>query len=62
TCAVEIAHEHVRAGIDSLSSHEVYLASLPDHAKPEDIIGDAARAGGEALGTEYAIAFRSFAL
>ncbi|MDY5784701.1 PIG-L family deacetylase, partial [Corynebacterium sp.] len=47
TCAVEIAHEHVRAGIDSLSSHEVYLASLPDHAKPEDIIGDAARAGGE---------------
>lgn len=57
THAVELAPEHVDAGISSLRCHATYLAALDGHADPDPFIRNAARGNGELLGVEYAAAF-----
>lgn len=60
--AVEVAQRHVDKGAASLDAHEVYFAALPDHPSGEEIVGQAAKDGGEALGVPLAIPFKSFTL
>ena len=49
-------------GAASLDAHEAYFAALPDHPSGDEIVGQAAKDGGEALGVPLAIAFASFPL
>lgn len=57
THAVEIAEQHLEAGIASLRCHELYLAALDHHDDPDPFLRGAARNNGEAFGVEYATAF-----
>ncbi|WP_342318657.1 PIG-L deacetylase family protein [Corynebacterium mayonis] len=59
---VIIERKHVDQGIASLESHKLYLEALPDHPSGEDLVGGNARAGGEAMGTDYAIMFKGYDL
>ncbi|WP_040159423.1 PIG-L deacetylase family protein [Nigerium massiliense] len=58
THGVEVGTDDERAGIESLSSHRVYLEALPDHPKPDDFIPMLLAGGGRALGVQRAVAFR----
>ncbi|WP_257802406.1 MULTISPECIES: PIG-L deacetylase family protein [Corynebacterium] len=60
--AVEVEQRHVDKGAASLDAHEAYFAALPDHPSGDEIVGQAAKDGGEALGVPLAIVFASFPL
>lgn len=57
---VDVAGEPLEKGIASLEAHEQYLAALPDHPAPRDMLTQVATATGESAGTERAIAFRAY--
>jgi hypothetical protein len=56
---VEVTGEPLRRGIASLEAHAAYLAALPDHPAPKDIIPKFTAMGGRAMGVEHAVLFRA---
>lgn len=60
--AVAISERSVRRAVASLSAHRAYLADLPWHDAPEDLIpGVLAQAGSQA-GSPFAVAFQAHRL
>ena len=62
THGVAVDQAAVDASVQSLQSHEAYLADLPNHPDPAVFIPDVLRAGGRSMGEEYAVTFRVFDL
>ncbi|MDF1489664.1 PIG-L deacetylase family protein [Tessaracoccus caeni] len=54
---VEVDEEAERRAVASLNAHEAYLADLPWHPKPDDMIPDILKGNGELAGVERAITF-----
>ncbi|WP_018157632.1 PIG-L deacetylase family protein [Demetria terragena] len=48
----------VDAAVASLRCHEAYLQHVTGHPEPEEFIPQILTQGGEAMGTDYAVAFR----
>jgi len=59
THAIELSAESVEKGVDSLAAHEGYLAALPDHPAPREIVEGVTRGGGEAAGVPFALGVRA---
>ena len=59
THGVEVTGEPLRRGVASLEAHAAYLAALPDHPAPGDIIPKFTAMSGEAMGVEHAVLFRA---
>lgn len=62
THGVEVSGEPLERGIASLEAHTAYLADLPDHPAPRELITGFATAQGEALGVPHAVLFRAHKL
>ena len=60
--AVVVEQRHVEKGAQSLDAHKAYFQALPEHPSGAEIVGGAAKQGGEALGVPLAIAFKAFDL
>jgi LmbE family N-acetylglucosaminyl deacetylase len=56
---VDVTGEPLQRGIASLEAHAAYLAALPDHPAPADIIPMFTAMNGKAMGVEHAILFRA---
>jgi LmbE family N-acetylglucosaminyl deacetylase len=56
---VEVTGEPLRRGIASLEAHAAYLAALPGHPAPRDLIPMFTVMGGKAMGVEHAVLFRA---
>src|SRR6266498_2740035 len=59
THGVEVTGEPLRRGVASLEAHAAYLAALPDHPAPGDIIPKFTAMSGKAMGVEHAVLFRA---
>jgi len=59
THAIEVSPESVEKGVASLAAHDGYLAALPDHPAPRDIVEGVTRGGGEAAGVPFALGVRA---
>ncbi|SES44956.1 hypothetical protein [Lentzea albida] len=59
THGVDVTGEPLRRGVASLEAHAAYLAALPDHPAPADLIPMFAAMGGKAMGVEHAVLFRA---
>ena len=59
THGIELSAESVEKGVESLAAHEGYLAALPDHPAPREIVEGVTRAGGEAAGVPFALGVRA---
>ena len=59
THAVALSEASVESGIASLEAHEAYLAALPDHMPPRELVSQITRAGGDAAGIEFALGVRA---
>ena len=59
THGVEVTGEPLRRGVASLEAHTAYLAALPDHPAPQDIIPTFTAVSGKAMGVEHAVLFRA---
>ncbi|USX48538.1 PIG-L deacetylase family protein [Lentzea sp. HUAS12] len=59
THGVDVTGEPLRRGVASLEAHAAYLAALPDHPAPADLIPMFATMGGKAMGVEHAVLFRA---
>jgi LmbE family N-acetylglucosaminyl deacetylase len=59
THGVEVTGEPLRRGVASLEAHTAYLAALPDHPAPRDIIPAFTAVSGKAMGVEHAVLFRA---
>lgn len=59
THAIELSEQSVEKGVASLAAHDGYLAALPDHPAPRDIVEGVTRGGGEALGVPFALGVRA---
>lgn len=46
-------------GIASLAAHEVYLAALPDHPEPRELVTGIVDGGGAAAGVPRALPVRA---
>ena len=62
THGVEISADALQAGIASLDAHEEYLAGLPGHPAPKDMLPMIAAMQGRAMGVEHAVLFRAYDL
>lgn len=62
TNAVIVDQADVDAAVASLRAHKAYLEHLPNHPDPGVFIPEILRQGGEAAGSEYAVALRVFDL
>ncbi len=58
THAVALSAESVEKGIASLGAHEVYLAALPDHMPPRELITGITAGAGAAAGVPSALGVR----
>lgn len=58
--AIEVSPESAERAIQSLEAHQAYLAALPDHATPRDLITDILTGGGERTGTAYALPVHAY--
>lgn len=58
--AILISPEACELGIRSLEAHREYLAALPDHPVPREMIPTMLARGGEAAGTDLALLVRVF--
>lgn len=58
THAIGLSEESVQRGIASLAAHEVYLAALPDHPAPRDLVTGITTDGGAAAGLSRALPVR----
>ena len=54
THGVEVTGDALQAGIASLEAHEEYLAGLPGHPAPKDMLPMIAAMQGRAMGVEHA--------
>lgn len=59
---VEVDEEAERRAVASLNTHEAYLADLPWHPSPEDMIPGVLRGNGEAAGVDRAVTFAAYRL
>jgi LmbE family N-acetylglucosaminyl deacetylase len=62
THGVDVTGAPLEAGIRSLEAHATYLAALPWHPPPREVVEWIAGAGGPALGIEHAVLFRAWDL
>lgn len=62
THGVAVDRAAVDASISSLRSHEAYLQHIGDHPEPGEFLPAILRAGGEAMGSDYAVTFRAYDL
>lgn len=62
THAVEVSQADTDAAVASLSAHRAYLADLPEHPAPGELVPAVLSAAGQRLGTRYAAAFRAYRL
>ena len=62
THGVEVTADALRAGIASLEAHAQYLAGLPGHPAPRDMLPRIASVHGRAMGVEHAVLFRAYDL
>ena len=62
THGVDVSGEPLARGIASLEAHRDYLADIPGHPAPRDLVGGMTAAGGEALGVANAVLFRAHRL
>ncbi|WP_427896435.1 PIG-L deacetylase family protein [Kribbella sp. GL6] len=56
---VDVTGEPLRRGITSLEAHAAYLAALPGHPAPADLIPKFTAMSGKAMGVEHAVLFRA---
>jgi len=59
THGVDVTGEPLRRGVASLEAHSAYLAALPGHPAPADMIPMFAAMSGKAMGVEHAVLFRA---
>lgn len=59
THAVALSERSVERGIASLAAHEVYLAALPDHPEPRELVTGIVDGGGAAAGVPRALPVRA---
>lgn len=59
---IEVDQEDVDNAVASLEHHREYLAALPDHPAPAEMIPAALRQGGEAGGVELGLAVAAYQL
>jgi LmbE family N-acetylglucosaminyl deacetylase len=57
THGVDVTGEPLRRGVASLEAHAAYLAALPDHPAPKDMIPSFTAMGGKVAGVEHAVLF-----
>lgn len=62
THAVDVSGEALERGIASLEQHAEYLADLPDHPAPRDLITGVTQGAGQELGVASAMPFRAYRL
>lgn len=60
THVLPLSPEAVQKGIASLAAHQEYLAALPDHPTPQDLVSGICSEGGERAGLEHALPVRVF--
>jgi LmbE family N-acetylglucosaminyl deacetylase len=59
THAIPLTADSLEKGIASLEAHEVYLAALPGHPEPHELITRFVKQGGEAAGVDRALTVRA---
>ncbi|WP_347350633.1 PIG-L deacetylase family protein [Intrasporangium sp.] len=59
THAIELGADAVEKAVASLEAHEVYLAALPDHPAPRELVTGVVTQGGAAAGVERALGVRA---
>jgi LmbE family N-acetylglucosaminyl deacetylase len=59
THGVDVTGEPLRRGVASLEAHGEYLAAIPGHPAPADMIPMFAAMNGKAMGVEHAVLFRA---
>jgi LmbE family N-acetylglucosaminyl deacetylase len=59
THGVDVTGEPLRRAVASLEAHAEYLAALPGHPAPADMIPMFAAMNGKAMGVEHAMLFRA---
>ncbi len=62
THGVDISGEPLESGIASLEAHAAYLADIPGHPTPRDLISGFTSQSGKALGVANAVLFRAHKL
>ena len=62
THAIEVDQVDVDAAVRSLEAHREYLAQLPNHPAPNQMIPDLLAEGGKAAGVEHAVVVRALEL
>lgn len=58
--AIEVSADAAERAIHSLAAHEEYLAALPDHPAPRDLVTGILTQGGEGLGVPLALPVRAY--
>lgn len=58
--AIEVSQQSMERGIRSLEAHQAYLAALPDHPAPRDLITGVLAGGGDRAGVPYALPVRAY--
>jgi LmbE family N-acetylglucosaminyl deacetylase len=59
THGVEVTGDPLRRGVASLEAHRAYLAALPGHPAPAEIIPKITAMSGQAMGVAHAVLFRA---
>lgn len=62
TAGVDVTGRPLERGIASLEAHRAYLAALPWHPAPRDMLTEMTTAGGRALGARNAVPFTEWAM
>lgn len=60
THAIHVSPPSVERAVRSLEAHAEYLAAIPDHPTPRDLITGALTAGGERAGVPFALPIRAY--
>lgn len=60
--AIEVCAESAEKAIQSLEAHRAYLAALPEHPVPRDLISGILHGGGEQVGTQFALPVRAYSM
>lgn len=58
--AIEVSQQSMERGIRSLEAHQAYLAALPDHQAPRELITGVLMGGGERAGVPYALPVHAY--
>ena len=62
THGVDVSGDPLERGIASLAAHAAYLADLPGHPTPRDLLSGSTSGAGQALGVANAVLFRAHKL